>query len=302
MIINDLSKDNYFAFNDIWVKVGELPSNVTYVTLEIDNITDPQNVISITAIRMYPSPKKEVSFNIAYPIRNLFHRIDHTLEIPNTRQLFHIKLTSTLSDGGKLETEIQKQFIYGGVRKTGLNDWYMKNGDTFLIGNLQVFDGMPMPVLPIRLDLAGRVETFYPFQNIIRSRYRSCSTYVVKFLNSLGGFQYYVFESAQFRTRAKAGKLLTRRTYSLKEDGFGQEHTSTTSTVEFNVGVNDMNFDALKELVNSEMVYLWNFSTNPDLERQWTRLQVDDNTLEHTSFSPQSDNKISFVLQEFVNL
>ncbi|QGZ15841.1 hypothetical protein [Elizabethkingia phage TCUEAP1] len=302
MIINDLSKDNYFAHNDIWIKIGELEASVTYVTIRISNITDPNNVLTMTDLYLYPSPAKEVSLNIAYPVRKLFHPIDHTLEIPNTRQMFRIEVISNLSDGGKLTTAVDKYFIYGGVQKTGLNDWYMKAGESFLVGKVPMYNGLSMPVLPTRIDADNRVETYYPFQDIIQMRLRSCNTYIVKFLNSKGGFQYYIFESMTTSTKSKAGKLLTKRTYSLKEDNFGQENTTTTTTIEFGIGVNNDNMSALKELINSEMVYLFNFSTDPDPQRRWTRLVVDSNSIKHTSYSPMTENKISFILPDFVNL
>lgn len=290
MTITGLEQDYYLCRNNIWVTIKTPAKSIG---LKVKNTTSEKE-LSFTLQTI----AEECRFNIALPIRALFSPIDH-LSLPlNTLQNFSIEAVANHTDTEKETQILIKNFVFGYKTKhqhTGEN-WHLHFGDKLHNNEWVAFTGVSAPIYPFKIIETGAVN-YFPSQREQRNIpvKNSCRAKIVKFLNALGGYSYYVFENYQEKTEAKKGQSVAKTPLHLNDDAFLCIENQTLQTIEFYAKTPHFAQHLISELIASHEVFLFvpNGTTNND---RWIRLKTEDNECLFNSWELNYDNKITFSL------
>lgn len=268
MTITGLSNDYYLSGNSIWLTVSDFPKVPVTLDLTVSNLTLP---MTIPALRLYPAPDEEFRFNVSLPIRALQPEPDHMAI--NSLQSYKISFLVTFTDGTTELSELTKYFIRGGRDKAGSAEWYLSNGDKLFTGKYPVWQGITLPGLAQWLQGAYIIEYAPTPEETHRIYLQTCNYKIIKFLNSLGGYQYWVFESWEESDKASPLKTITRPTQRLRNDGFRALGTDGDRTLTLKTKTPIELQHVIVELIKSPDVLLYD-PEGDDAESRWHRVQL----------------------------
>lgn len=179
-----LESNGYYINNEIWIGLPAYAGN-DYFTVRIENLSNNK----ISTHRIYPSPNGTARFNISPILKSLFGN--------GTVNTF--KVSRTLSTNNATIT-LQKQFIKGGERTTKTNINAISN--TYLTPSLKfpVFNGYPITFnyLDGNYSILEIPQMDMP-SSLIENKYtRGCNGIYLRFVNQMGGYSYWFFESHSF--------------------------------------------------------------------------------------------------------
>ncbi len=299
MTINGLENNYYLTQNDIWVKINGFTDVVSKIVLEFKNITTGEELKSFECSA---SPDNDCLFNVCFPIRALLPEPNHIVN--NSLQNFQIRITAkfrntTLPDD---VLTITKYFIRGGRNKSGLKEWYLNEGD-FLVNEYWISGGNSWTALsdPFKISSGTLVEdnTYTKVAN--QEERKACDGKVLKYLNSLGGYEYFYFDRYEVSNKTKPEKSVNRITSRLRVDNFqniGYEETKTITLYSLTDNKLQSNFE---ELISSLQVLMYDPEGN-DSDSNWHLLQLDDNNSIFNNYENQFENKAVFTLPNYRNI
>lgn len=290
MTITGLDNNYYLCRNDIWIKVSQ--ENAKNLEIKVKNIVSEKEL----TFRLQPI-NNEYYFNISLPIRALFEPINHLSNPLNTMQEFSIEVTGYQQEGEKKIT-FRKQFIYGFKEKQNAKNenWYLSMGDVLHSGVVPFFN-VVAPIHYYKITEFGVVH-YYPTADAIMgvNVKDRCSSVVVKFLNSLGGYSYYAFESFEKKTKVKSGKSIGKIATHLNKSKFGSLENEIETTIEFQTKTPENLQPLFRELIISHDVYMFVSGGNTEDDR-WIKLKPENNDILYNSWDFSYENKISFSFQ-----
>lgn len=296
MTINGLENNYYLTQNDIWVKINGFTEVVSKVILEFKNLTTGDE---LKGFECSASPDNDCFFNVCFPIRALLPEPNHFAN--NNLQNFQIKITAkfkntTLPDD---VSTVTKYFVRGGRNKNGQNEWYL-NEDEFLVNDYWISGGNSWTALssPLKISSGTLVEdNTYPKVTKQEER-KSCDGKLLKYLNSIGGYEYFYFDRFEISKKPKPKKTVNRITDRLRKDNFqntGYDVTRTITLFSFTETKLQANFD---ELISSLHVLMFDPNGN-DNDSSWHLLKLDDNTSVFNNYENVYENKVTFTLPNF---
>ena len=178
-----LESNGYYINNEIWVAFPSYAGN-SYFTVRIENLTDP--TITPFVNKVYASPNGTARINIAPILKSMFTQSNSN----------EFKITRILSSNNA-SISLQKKFIRGGIRTSEINQKALPN--VFLNPALKypVFQGYPISFNYIDGDY-NITEMVIEDMGSSLLDYRipkGCNGAYFRFLNQLGGYSYWYFES-----------------------------------------------------------------------------------------------------------
>ena len=289
MIINGLENNNYLSGNEIFITVNGLTYDAAYLEIQAYNLT---SLLNVNPFRLYPNPNNEFSFNISQIVRSLQPDINHI----NNNSLQEIQFDFTIKFVDDLiaddEQTIIKNFIRGVRSKDGNKEWYLEN-QKLLIGEWLDF-GVDIPFLPSQL-LDGNILEYIPtskFQMILK---KECDYKIIKYLNSIGGYQYYIFDRYEIQVKNKAGSTIPKITDRLRKDNFKQLSNSTQKSITFFAKTPFEIQEQITELISSEKILMYNEDGTDD-DSKWQTLEISNNSILENNWSRSYENEIEFNL------
>jgi len=289
MIINGLENNNYLSGNEIFITVNGLTYDAAYLEIQAYNLT---SLLDLKPFRLYPNPNNEFSFNISQIVRALQPDINHI----NNNSLQEIQFDFTIKFVNDLiaddEQTIIKNFIRGVRMKDGNKEWYLEN-QKLLIGDWLDF-GVDIPFLPSQL-LDGNILEHIPtskFQMILK---KECDYKIIKYLNSIGGYQYYIFDRYEIQVKNKAGSIIPKITDRLRKDNFKQFSNSTQKSITFFAKTPFEIQEQITELISSEKILMYNEDGTDD-DSKWQTLEIANNSILENNWSRSYENEIEFNL------
>lgn len=140
-----------------------------------------------------------------------------------------------------------------------------------------------------------QLEKFPPSQEDIYNMDTSslCDYKIVKFLNSLGGYQFYVFEKYEIKTKNKPGKTIARTTNRLRQNNFLNIENSTERTIKFFTKTPAEVQEVITDLISSLEVFLY-YPDGEDDEAKWERLVLESNSTVENNTDDVYNNELEF--------
>lgn len=179
-----LESNGYYINNEIWIRLTSYSGNL-YFTLRIDN---GQGGIMVQ--RIYADVSGSARVNISPIIKALFNENSTVQQFTITR----------IISGNNNSLSITKKFIRGGIRTTETNA--SATASTWLTPSekFPVFSGFPIQFYYLTNDYNRQefLQQDVPESLLDLRNTRGCNGMYIRFLNQLGGYSYWFFESHSF--------------------------------------------------------------------------------------------------------
>lgn len=295
MTIIGLENNYYLSQNDIWITVNGFTNPISSLELTATNLTTS---IALPPLKMASSPTNDFQFNISQVIRALMPKQNHISV--NSLQNFQINFTAKFVDTEIADdvTDVFKYFVYGGRNKSGNKEWYLTASEELVIGKWIEWQGITLPGYAKRIQGSSIVD-FVPSNPFIKSMVNNCEYKILKFRNSIGGYQYFIFEKFIFKTKSKSGKTIQKITNRLRVDNFQNLQSTDERTIELQTRTPFEIQEVFTELVISDEVYLFNPSGADD-DAKWELLKKENNDSIENNYDRVYENKIEYSFSNYI--
>lgn len=299
MTITGLENNYYLSQNDIWITVNGFTALPDILELTVTNTTTGK---SLPILRMSPSPNNEFKFNICIPVRGLFPFPDH-INV-NSLQSFQFDFKVKFEKEGDVEIldealSVSKLFVLGGRNKNGNDEWYLSSSEELIVGKWIEWRGITLPGYAKRIQ-GDVIVDFVPTDKLTLFTPNTCDYRILKFLNSLGGYQYYVFERFQEKSKTKVSKTISKISERLRRDNFRNMGLDVERTIEFQTKTPWEAQSVITDLISSPEVLMYD-ATGNDNESKWQRLIIENNDSLENNWEQVYDNKIEFSFSKYIN-
>lgn len=304
MTIHGLESDGYFIDNPILLTITDTRTDVYYVEVTIQN---ESNLKSVNPFRLY-AQNQLVKFKADSIVKGLFdipkHNVDYLATTPllmprnaNTFK-FSFRTFYTNGDVSTINNE-SRVFIRGGLYDTRLTNETVSIGA--LLQNAErvpVFGGYPCAyyITENKHNIVkyNRISVNLNSEIWELMRKKTCDGAYIKFLNSFGGYSYWLFED---------WKDLTSNKHLGVASSFGGT-TDLGSEVDFEFEamskVPRRYIGLIKDLIVSKEVYIYLNNGKRD-ELAWRRLWLKDNKIEEKRKSNAYNVAIKFTEEKNYN-
>ena len=298
MTVSGLENNYYLSGNDIYIKLQGFAAQPQRIEVFVINNTTGE---ALPPLKLY-SPSLIYSCNISLAVRALQPEPNH-LNI-NTMSLYSFVFTAYFEGTDVTEVaEVENRyFIRGGVNKAGSAEWFMPAGSELLVCKWITWQGVDLPSLPHRIQGAYLVEYIPQFsQYFVMPMRGMCSPTIIKFLNSKGSYQYYIFEFAERKLKTKGKGQVARASYSLRGDRSRSIGKTDEEMLILKSKTPEAVQDVYMDMIRSNDILLFDPAGNDDLSR-WHRLELDQtNDAVLNNRDRNYDNEAVFRLPQYVN-
>lgn len=297
MTVSGLENNYYLAGNDIWIQVSNFPKVPIRLELKCTNLN---TTVTMPIFRLYANSSNIFRFNLSQVIRPLQPVPNHT--VANSLQNYKIEFTVVFEDNTSESLSLEKYFIRGGRVKNNVDEWYLSDGFKLVIAKWVDWRGIVLPSYASKIQGSLIVE-YVPlaaetFKMILPS---GCNAKIVKFLNSLGGYQYWVFETFEIEKKSKGKAIVSRIPMRLREDTGLNIGTTSTKTITLKTKTPVELQPIIMDLLESPEVFIYD-PMGTDSASNWYRLQLANNNDAILNSNDMSYlNEIEYILPNYVN-
>lgn len=299
MGIDGLENNYYLSGNDIWVRVTSADERTP---LRLDLFVANDNTLSsLPPFRMYPSPSLEIKFNLSLPVRALQLNPDQISPIKNINKIL-LTFNLTYTDNTTETVEMELYFLRGGVNKRGADNWYLSSSAPLIVGKWIEWSGVVLPGQASRIQ-GGDIVPFIPTGDMLYRYFLpgNCNYKIVKFLNSLGGYQFFLFEYNERELKTKGMGTLPIIADALRFDNSRSIGIEEEETINFKCKTPAEVQEVFLDLSKSIDVYLYH-PDGVDEFGKWERLEIaGSNKAVLNSMDMTYLNEISFKIPNYVN-
>lgn len=199
IISNDLNLNGYYINNEIWFNITEdVP--VTYFKIYLQNLSNGKQS---TTFISYVDQNNSSRVNLQSIVKSLFDIPNGT---DNNSRLFKINIESSLGTS----TNFNKSFIRGGIRTNDINQNTSPNKRLRLSNNIPIWLGFPITESFLNPDYSVNTTPLGNITEVDYKKAKGCNNIYFKFLNQLGGYSYWMFESyAEKETGTNLGSIIS---------------------------------------------------------------------------------------------
>jgi hypothetical protein len=193
-------------------------------------------------------------------------------------------------------------FLRGGVNRRGADNWYLSSSAPLIVGKWIEWSGVTLPGQASRIQ-ADTIVPFIPSEDLVYRYFLpgNCNYKIVKFLNSLGGYQFFLFEYNERELKTKPMGTLPVIADGLKFDNTRSLGIEEEETLNFKCKTPAEIQDVFLDLSKSIDVYLYHPDGNDEYSR-WERLEIaSSNKAILNSLDMTYLNGISFKIPNYVN-
>lgn len=279
-----LGGNGYLINNDIVVKltVGAFTGYVTHFDIRFENLT---NGFDTDDFHLYPIDNS-VTINISPMIKASFKEPIHDTNYTGTSisnvnsNQYRITINAFFFDNDEFETittTFIRNFIRGGRREQSTTSFTLPIGYNLRTNDLiPVWAGYPTSKYSVNTDyFIKREVTFTDYEQM---RIKTCDPMYIKFLNSLGGYSYWLFEGYT-KDESNDNLGIIQGYNTLKDLG---------NDVDFNLQlyskVPKRYITIIQDLISSPEIYI--FRNNQPVSKAWERITSNNNKYE---FKPTKD-------------
>ncbi len=297
MDITGLDNNYYLAGNDIWVQVSNFAKIPLRLELKVLNINTGK---TLPLFRLYADLENIFRFNVSQTIRPLQPLPNH-INV-NSLQSYKLEFKVIFEDNTSETTILDRFFVRGGRDKNNTDEWYLSASSPLLVGKWVDWRGIILPNYAKRIQI-DEVIDFIPatedtFKMVLPS---SCNAKIIKFRNSLGGYQNWVFETFEIKTKVKGKALISHIPMRLRDSVGRNIGTETTKEISLKTRTPAELQEILIELMQSPEVLMYD-PLGVDAESSWYRLQLSNsNDAIYNSNDMSYLNEIDFILPNYIN-
>ena len=293
MIVTGLNSNRYLAGNPI--PVGFFPDTDDFLSGSKITVTVTKLVthggdvqFSYPPITLYP-PAKGMTIDLAPMVKSLLPKPyapngSYQNPVPNYQRL---SFTISETQGDTSQVFNNKTFIRG-FERTKSNQ-----GITLPIGTtLNNADRIPywgaFPVARFYIDSNNTIQA----QTVIDSQYTkpmrmptACNPFYVRFLNSLGGYSFWMFNSWEWETSSDAVGVIKRTTSVNNESlGFTEQNTVTVDT-----RVKREFYGMMRDLCVSPVVHVYQ-----QFGMEWLKIELQGSSFQENKYEELKETTLNF--------
>lgn len=297
MDILGLENNYYLAGNDIWIQVSNFPKVPIRLELEVTNLNTGA---TMPLFRLYSDINNVFRFNVSQTIRPLQPYPNHVNV--NTLQEYRLEFTVIFEDNTSEASTLDRYFIRGGRDKNNVDEWYLYDGYKLLISKWVDWRGILLPGYANKIQ-NNLIVDYIPsvadtFKMILPS---SCNARIIKFLNSIGGYQYWVFESWEIKPKVKAQSMISQIPMQLRDDVSRNLGTDTTKEITLKTKTPAELQPIILDLLESPEILMYD-PAGTDNVSSWHRLQLNNsNDAIFNSNDMSYLNEITYILPNYIN-
>lgn len=264
MAVSGLNRDRYLINNPIWVDVTAVPSTAIYVRVTIDALNLPDSNIP-TSLRLHPL-NGSLYFDLSEAVKSFFPVPDFSAETASGTPILtnyeNIKvILAAINQTGQTvqELEFTKLYIRGGAEGVRTNVSLGQNAVLKESTKIPRWGAYPVRKYYLagdgsRSGVAIHSNTTIPATETEQRRVLGCNPIYFKFLNTQGGYSYWLFEKWEGEKTTKSADTVMSRSldYSL---GAEIEYE-----IEVETRVERPYFKTMRALVQSPEVYVFNLN------------------------------------------
>jgi hypothetical protein len=276
--VQGLVGNGYLINNDIVVKltIGATTGIVSHFAIKLENLTTG---VSTDVFDLVPL-NSSVTLNISPMVKAIFkeplHSTDYigtTISNVNSNQ-YRITLAVHYIEDGEFESITSvfvRNMIRGGKREQSTTNFTVPIGWNLRTTDLiPVWAGYPTSKYSVNTDyFIKREVTFTDYEQM---RIKTCDPIYVKFLNSLGGYSYWLFEGYT-KDESNDNIGIIQGYNAIKDLG---------NTLDFNIQlyskVPKRYITIMQDLISSPEIYL--FRNNQPVSKAWERISSNNNKYE----------------------
>ena len=270
-ILSGLESDNYLVNNEIWLDINSIVDIDTY-KLSIVNLSNGEFTKPFS---LYAYNNKS-SVNIQSILKSL---------LLTNQSKFKISIKSYLSGNLVAEIHLYKNILRGGKRTEKTNISIRANALLRPSISLPVWNGYPYEEYVLSVD--GTIKTQTP-TNVDYRRDKGCDGLYFRFLNQLGGYSNWLFQSYQIKeSNQNLGAYSNKRTIQ----DLGNESESDLSVYG---KVPSEYYGIVEDLIVSSEIYIL-------LDSEWVRVFSGRNSTERDKKKKAYSVKLKFSFENRFN-
>lgn len=286
MQISNLSQNNYYTGNSRWVRVYNFNTSPKLLLLKVKKTLTQKEINLI----LYPI-NNEFNFDLSIVVRSLMNPV--ILQNQNVINIFDFTFeVEFLNNSTNDILVLNKTFIKGFSTQLNANKDYIDNNELLHIGELiaynesidygySIFDG-------------GQIYYFNDFEIPRNKQY--CNYALVRFLNSKGGYQTFIFDAFIISTKSKPQKIIPNKMVNFNDAGFITIGSEVTNEIEFISQSNQNENLVLADMIHSNDIAWFDFNT-----QKWMQLIPNSNNVNLNIRKQSFENKLKFDFYTTVN-
>lgn len=289
--VSGLSGNNYYINNDIYVhlSISELNAIPVNYEVKITNAETQQN----ETVKIYPKADGSVMFNLSPALKSLFKKPEHNTsyqleELTDNacRNVFNFLFISryTISDVPfeDITTLTGKVFLRGGF--IGNNSNIILSLGTVLNSSeiMPYWSGYPVAEYKLLSSGISKNTFLDSIENKELRYFKGCNPTYLKFLNSKGGYSYWLFEGL---TDNKGTSNLGYSNNFGKVTDFGN---TVNPSIQLYSKVPARFYPLMLDLIESPEIYIYKSSN------EWERIINNNNSLSRNEAKKSYEVKLNF--------
>lgn len=298
MIVSGLNGNRFLIGNKIPVKISpdtgvfDVGSFITITITKLPIYTGDTEVV-LPLIKLFPvgdyldfdlSPYVKGLMNYAYtPSDNNYNEFNGV--IPNF-QKYNISIFENQNNTS--EIFLNKSFIRGFKRENSINAFTLPiNTILSPVDKIPYWISYPTAKFYLNNDSEINVDTVANSTDFkLQKTPNSCDPFYIRFLNSLGGYSFWMFNAWDWQTKSK-GKGIVNDLLDRNSLGF-----SETNTVNVDTRIKREYFNLMKDLVVSSMVQVYDKFT----PETWTKIDLKDSSFKENNYEDLIEFNCTFDL------
>ena len=296
MIISGLSLNRYLVNNPIWVDISDAPETI-YLTFSSVN-QGTQTLIAPYVIKTFNG---KTSFDLSEIIKAMMNEPSHPVGLlsgdilPSNATTFTLRFQDVEVPD---EVLITKTFIRGGDATMGSNLTLPANAVLKESPKIPVWEGFQSAKYYLNENNRIVYTNILTNSEIERMSVVNCNPLFLRFLNTRGGYSFWLFEEWEVNEKSKKTETIIRRGNPL-DLGMEMEYSLETTT-----RVNREYNATLSALLKSPEIYvhrienLLNKRSSTEVGRfsEWTRIYNAGNSIRWNSFEEMNEYSFKFDL------
>lgn len=293
-----LSSNGYYIYNPIFIEVNFTPSAGEVMNFFVIKIVSASDSSINSEIKVYPkTDQNSVKLDISGTVKSFFKKpVNNTVyvgsfEENSNREVLNFTFTAHYLFEGtpmqKIRTEGGYRFFRGGLNNNSLNNQTAAVGSVLRKSEkLPYWSGYPTAEYTVNENFGIVKNTVIDtIENKERRIVTGCNNFYIKFLNSLGGYSYWLFQGL------KESKNTTNLGYSNVFNEFKDFGNRVERKVSVYSKVPARFYPLIEDLVESSSIFLYNYS-----DMTWYPIKNENNRTEFDVYKKNYEVKLNFEL------
>ena len=295
MTVTGINSDLYYSNNPIFITFSEINANANYI--EIFPSTIGISASTIRPQRLYVFGQTSITIDISQTVKLFFqdiaHNTNYTILTPftvlnNWRKVTFI-IKEVLNNGTVNNVpSISKTFVRGGNHTYNSNQKTSVNLLLSPCSTIPVWGGYPIDYYYFNSSKLMEKSNVIPVTYKEQRKIKGCDPLYIKFLNSKGGYSYWLFETWEYEVSSKNIGVV-KSTERIKD--LGNESESLISVIS---KVPKRYMPLMFDLADSQEIYIYKGKALYESNDTWYQVTSKNNKVSQNKFNTNEKVKLKF--------